>query len=255
MPTPAARPGGWRARASSLTSLAFDPNGQFLVAGGVDQKATVWEIASGKLLQTLEGHTARVAGVAVARDGRIATGEPRRHGPTVGCGAATSSAASTPMPARSRRSPSASTAQRLVTAGSDKLVRLWDLATATEIVMAKEHVGWAVAVAVSADGRWIASGGHDSKVLLWNAVDGKLRTKFEGHGDRVGSVAFSPDNRRLASGGLDKTVKIWDLDSGQELLSLANPGAVAGLAFSSDGQRLAAVGESGVVCIWQATPR
>ena len=88
--------------------------------------------------------------------------------------------------------------------------------------MAKEHVGWVIAVAVSADGRWIASAGHDSQVLLWNAVDGKLRRKFEGHRDRIGSLAFSPDSHRLASGGFDKTVKIWDLDSGEELLSVAN---------------------------------
>jgi eukaryotic-like serine/threonine-protein kinase len=242
------------ASATVLKAVAFDPNGRFLVAGGIDRKATVWDLASGELLQTLEGHTARVASVAVARDGRIATAS---HDGTVRLWGADRRLV------RSFEAHAGKVAavvfsadgSRLVTAGSDKLVRMWDLATGSEIVMAKEHLGWVAALAVSTDGRWIASGGHDSKVLLWNAVDGKLRRNLEGHGDRVACVAFSPDNRRLASAGLDRTVKIWDVDSGQELLSLANDGPVDGLAFSADGERLAAVGEGGVIRIWPATRR
>ena len=239
---------------SRRTSIAFDPNGRFLVAGGVNRKATVWDVASGELLKTLEGHTARVAGVAVARDGRIATAS---HDGTVRLWDADRRLLRS-FEAHAGKVESvvfSADGTRLVTAGSDKSVRMWDLATASEIVMAKVHDDWAIAVAVSRDGRWIASGGHDSKVVVWNAADGTLRLNLEGHGDRVLCVAFSPDSRRLASAGLDKTVKIWDLESGQELLSLANDGPVAGLAFSADGERLAAVGEGGVVRIWQATPR
>jgi WD40 repeat protein len=75
-------------------------------------------------------------------------------------------------------------------------------------------------VAISPDGRWLASGSGDWTVKLWDAATGRLLRSLEGHTDSVYSVAISPDGRWLASGSLDGTVKLWEAATGRLLRSL-----------------------------------
>ena len=73
------------------------------------------------------------------------------------------------------------------------------------------------AIAISADGEFLASGHGDGSVRLWEVDSGQELRRFQGHENGVNSVAFSPDGRRLASGSYDQTVRLWEVDSGQEL--------------------------------------
>jgi WD40 repeat protein len=68
-----------------------------------------------------------------------------------------------------------------------------------------------LAVAVSPNGRWVASAGDDTTVRLWETASRKPLHTLRGHVGLVGSVAFSPDGRSLVSGSRHHTVKGWDL--------------------------------------------
>ncbi|BBD69700.1 WD-repeat protein [Nostoc commune NIES-4072] len=79
---------------------------------------------------------------------------------------------------------------------------------------------WVYAIAISPDGRTLASDSADRTVKLWQMPTGKLLHSLIGHDGVVWSVAFSPDGKRLASGSNDNTIKLWGLPEGKLLENL-----------------------------------
>jgi WD40 repeat protein len=69
-------------------------------------------------------------------------------------------------------------------------------------------------VAVTADGRSVASGADDDTVRVWDLVTGRCAAP-EGHTDYVDIVAVTADGRSAVSGSWDRIVRVWDLASGR----------------------------------------
>ncbi|MFB2975664.1 protein kinase [Microseira sp. BLCC-F43] len=76
-------------------------------------------------------------------------------------------------------------------------------------------------VAISPDGKILASGSDDKTIRLWHIETGEVIATLFGHTNFVQSVAFSPDGTVLASGSDDKTIKLWDLQTYQEICTLS----------------------------------
>jgi eukaryotic-like serine/threonine-protein kinase len=106
----------------------------------------------------------------------------------------------------------------LATAGSDKVVRVWDTdsRSADPQLTLPGHRGPVYAVAFSRDGKKIATGGWGNSVILWDAESGTEEQKLEGNEYGVWSLAFTPCCGYLASAGQDGSVRIWNTKTGKE---------------------------------------
>jgi WD40 repeat protein len=148
-------------------------------------------------------------------------------------------------------------AEHLVSSAYDGRVLWWQLAADSPqpLRTIQAHRGWVRAVAVSPDGRLLATCGNDRLVKVWSAADGTLIRELAGHESHVYNVAFHPDGRHLVSADLRGVVKQWDHAQGTVTRTLdasvlfrydptfrADHGGVRSMAFSADGSLLACAG-------------
>ncbi|HTI25733.1 MAG TPA: hypothetical protein VL652_32385 [Kutzneria sp.] len=142
--------------------------------------------------------------------------------------------------------------RRVISAGTDGTVRVWDRAGASlapqPAVVSGEQRD-AAKLAVTPDGRKSASVGEDGAIRLRDLVDGHEQV-LRGHEGSVRGLAFDAHGNQLASAGDDSTVRIWDVPTGREVTVLrGHQGAVFSVAFAPDG-RLVSGGEDGKVRVW-----
>jgi WD40 repeat protein len=114
-------------------------------------------------------------------------------------------------------------------------------------------------LAVSPNGRAIATAASDQTVRLWDLADGSLIRTFgkrlgflgAGHQDAVTGVSFSPDGYTLYSTSQDGALKAWDLATYQLQWQQQFPGwGSAALVLSPDGQTLITAGGENKIQIW-----
>jgi WD40 repeat protein/serine/threonine protein kinase len=242
----------------AVWSVAFNPNGREFVSAGADQNVLLWALDP-PLSRVLRGHQNAVFAVDISPDGRwlvsgggdIAggSGDNRLHlwdmtsgedeGQLAGHQGTVTALAFSPD------------GSLIASGGTDRLVRLWDVASRTELdlpMMAHQDVVWALAF--SPDGEQIVSTGDDGQVLLWNTADGTPTGQMLEVEGGAFSLAFSPDGETLVVGERNGKITAWNLDTESRQTLAGHTDAVTSLAFSPDGELLASGSRDGSIIFW-----
>ena len=87
------------------------------------------------------------------------------------------------------------------------------------------HDSMVAAVALTPDGRLLATGSADHTARVWDAGSGQEQT-WVGHDAAVTAVALDPGGDLLATGGEDRAARVWEVASGEERAWVGHDGAV-----------------------------
>jgi WD40 repeat protein len=105
-------------------------------------------------------------------------------------------------------------------------------------------------IAISSDGKLMATAATDNTVRLWkkDATGWQPHKALKGHDGWVVDVAISPNGKTIASASRDRTVKLWN-QNGKLVDTLSHPQAVTSLAIQKD--RIVTGTQNGNIYIWQ----
>jgi WD40 repeat protein len=144
----------------------------------------------------------------------------------------------------------------LAGSGGKATATLWDLSWQSKVAVFKGHNNQLSALALSADGKQLATSDFAGVVKLWNASTGEDKLTLKKQPRRPNSLSFSPDGGRLAMADASQRVTLWDTHTGRELPSIVSGEvALTGVAFLPDGQRLLTAAQSGSLQIWDIHTR
>jgi WD40 repeat protein len=246
---------------SSVLTIAFSPDGEFLAIGTTNGEVKLWNVSEGIPVLVCLGHTGWIKSLAFSPDGRLLASGSNDH--TVRLWEVSSGQCLNVLnvlgvalllqeQSSSLSSIAFSCDGMTLAIGINDRVWLWDVNTANRIRTLRDHAALVQSVAFSADGRLLASGSEDHTIRLWEVSTGQCLKVLEGHTASVRSVAFSADGRLLASGSEDHPVWLWEVGTGQSLKVLqGHTDWVLAVAFSPDGQLLATGSDDKSVKFWE----
>jgi WD40 repeat protein len=236
-----------------FSSVAWSPDGKSL-ASGRKGGATLWDVATGKELYTLDSDRVEISSVTWSPDGKslAAAGSDRSvklwHVGTVSKlrsfgghrGDVTSVAWS-------------ADGKSLASASYDRSVKLWDAGPGQETRILRNQDHGFLSVAWGPDGRSLASTNDDHVLTQWDV----------GTGEEIGTFKLDPDARHVAWStdrkffvsieDTDNTLKVWDSGTGHELRTLrGHQNHVESAAWSPDGKYVASASDDNTVKVWDA---
>ena len=228
-----------------------------------DQMIRLWDVHSGGLRATFEGHTAEIYCLAFSPDGRtLASGS---HDNNIHLWDLDSEVLRNTLKGHTNvvQCLSYSPDNRYLASGSyDKTVRLWSLPNEQPLAVLSGHVQDLYALQFSADEKRLVSAAADSAVKLWDVAAETQTREIVGHTRWVHCAAISPRLDIIATGygyfdesrreGVGEIV-ISDLENGAVKHRLqGHQNWVYAVAYAPNGKRLASGGWDGSVSIWQA---
>jgi guanine nucleotide-binding protein subunit beta-2-like 1 protein len=257
-----------RGHSHFVQDVVISSDGQFALSGSWDNTLRLWDLQAGTTARRFVGHKKEVTSVAFSADNRQIVSASRdgtlRLWNTLGeCKFTIDDACHALWPSSVKFSPNTQK-PIVVSAGWDKLVKVWDLSNCKLLHDLAGHEGYLNAVTVSPDGSLCASGGRDQTARLWDLNDHKQLYHLDA-GSTINALCFSPIRYWLCA-ATENSIKIWDLENKNEVAKLdsSTPGFFGtekrcvteplSLAWSADGTTLFAGYTDNSIRVWVVPP-
>jgi WD40 repeat protein len=205
-----------------VTAVCLTPDGKQAVSASHDSTLKVWDIGTGTLIRTLEGHTdcvtdcvknwvtRWVTAVCLTLDGK-----------------------------------------QVVSASNDSTLKVWDIGTGTLIRTLEGYTDAVRAVCLTPDGKQVVSASEDNTLKVWDIGTGTLIRTLEGHTDWVNAVCLTPDGKQVVSASDDKTLKVWDIGTGTLIRTLeGHTEGVNAVCLTPDGKQAVSASEDNTLKVW-----
>lgn len=251
---------------SGIYCLQF--NAELLITGSRDKNLKIWDIRTGRLKHTLEGHIGSVLClqfdshhlISGSSDGTlilwdIQTGQKLKtfvgHGESVlnvkllgnkivSCSKDRTvrtwdlKKGTTIKVFRGHRAAVNAVqfkGDRIVSASGDRTIKIWDMNTGECLKTLDSHSRGIACVEY--DGEYIVSGSSDQSIKVWNATTGECIHTLLGHTDLVRTLQLDSKTKTIVSGSYDGSLKIWGLEDGklQRTLNQSSHGRILNLQF------------------------
>jgi WD40 repeat protein len=245
--------------AAAVLGLSFSPDGQTLATGSVDSNVALWDVESGQRLRVFIDHNGMVNSVEYDPSGEmLASGD--LNGLAVMWDAdalgANHIGSIEGVVGGVNRSAFLDGGMRLLSAGVDGFIRIWDTASGEPIgepiphgMRHNEQVG---PLAFSPDGELLASGSDNGTIMLWEVITGQqITTSISALANGVSVLEFSPDSSAIAAGSPNGPLTVWDLSTGIQIgpFLAGHVDQISTIAFSPDSRYLASGAADGTIVI------
>ena len=246
-------------RTMLIRSVAYSPDGSILAAGTGDGRVQLWEVESGRFLNSLlrPGPGGNVDALAFSPDGRtLASGtwyeiklwdvENQQHLKTL-----------EGHEGRIFSLAFSLDGETLALAAEDATVKLWEIASGKDLATLR-HTDNVKSVAFSPDSEILATV-ESKSVKLWEVSTKKNIAALE-HTNGVYAVAYSPDGTMLGVASRDGII-LWSASTKEKIVTLEHEGYTGAVTFSPDSKTLASAntdrsgGTDGTVKLWDVSTR
>jgi WD40 repeat protein len=240
--------GGW------VRAVVFISDLQIATAGQ-DKNIKIIDLASGKVVKSLIGHTNLVNSLAIAPTSDLLVSGSYDN--TVNLWQISTGKLLRSLKGHTDKilgvtiSPDG---KYVVSASRDKHLRIWDVKTGETLKILSGHLSDVTCVLITPDGKKIISGGNDKSIRVWDFASGKQLFILTGHDEMIGAIAITSDGKYLVSGDKDSrnAIRLWNLQTKSSIWNLiGHTDLVTSLIITPDNHKLISSSQDKSIDIWE----